>query len=101
MKDWALKHMPEGPPLYPKSMVTEQPERFFVAEIIREKIFLQYRQEVPYSIQVSISLGPSTSLSNFVQDCWHTLHDMIKNLSCIGNQSRSAYCSFELVLILS
>ncbi|GMH39792.1 hypothetical protein BSKO_07690 [Bryopsis sp. KO-2023] len=54
VKEWALQQMPLGPPLYPKSLVTEQPERFFVTEIIREKIFLQYRQEIPYSIQVNV-----------------------------------------------
>lgn len=46
--------LPEGPPLYPADMLSEQPERFFVAEIIREKIFERYRQEVPYATQVNI-----------------------------------------------
>lgn len=36
-------------------MVSEQPERFFVSEIIREQIFLQYEQEIPYSCQVQIT----------------------------------------------
>ena len=40
-----------GPTLYPKEMVSEQPEKFFVAEIVREQIFLQYEEEVPYSTQ--------------------------------------------------
>jgi hypothetical protein len=35
-----------------QKIVSEQPERFFVAELIREKIFLQYDQEIPYSVQV-------------------------------------------------
>lgn len=38
-------------------MVSEQPERFFVAELIREKIFLLYSQEVPYSTQVRNGQG--------------------------------------------
>jgi GTP-binding protein Era len=46
--------LPEGPPLYPADMLSEQPERFFVAEIIREKIFERYRQEVPYATQVNV-----------------------------------------------
>lgn len=46
--------LPEGPPFYPKEMISEHPERFFVAEIIREKAFQQYHQELPYSIQVNI-----------------------------------------------
>jgi len=46
--------LPLSPPFYPAEMVSEQPERFFVSEIIREKIFKQFRQEVPYSTQVNI-----------------------------------------------
>ena len=46
--------LPEGPPFYPKEMISEHPERFFVAEIIREKAFQQYHEELPYSIQVNI-----------------------------------------------
>jgi GTP-binding protein Era len=46
--------MPEGPPFYPKEMISEHPERFFVAEIIREKAFQQYHEEIPYSVQVNI-----------------------------------------------
>ena len=48
------RRLPLGPPFYPKDMVSEHPERFFVAEIIREKIFERYRQEVPYSTAVNI-----------------------------------------------
>lgn len=49
-----LKRLPEGPAFYPREMISEQPERFFVSEIIREKIFKLYRQEVPYSTQVNV-----------------------------------------------
>ncbi len=49
-----LDRLPPGPPFYPKEMISEHPERFFVSEIIREKIFEHYRQEVPYSTQVNI-----------------------------------------------
>lgn len=48
------ERLPQGPPLYPADMLSEQPERFFVSEIIREKIFERYRQEVPYATQVNI-----------------------------------------------
>lgn len=54
LRDLILSHLPEGPPYYPPEMVSEHPERFFVAEIIREKIFEQFRQEIPYSTQVNI-----------------------------------------------
>ncbi|TDI69525.1 MAG: GTPase Era [Bacteroidetes bacterium] len=49
-----VNRLPFGPPLYPKDVVSEHPERFFVAEIIREKIFQQFRQEIPYSCQVNV-----------------------------------------------
>lgn len=49
------KRLPLGPPFYPKDMISEHPERFFVAEIIREKVFQHYRQEVPYSVAVNLT----------------------------------------------
>lgn len=49
-----LKYLPEGPPFYPKDQLTDRPERFFVAEIIREKIFELYQQEIPYSTEVVV-----------------------------------------------
>lgn len=50
-----VEHLPEGPPLYPKDMLSEHPNRFFVSEIIREKIFELYSNEIPYSTQVNIA----------------------------------------------
>jgi GTP-binding protein Era len=46
--------LPFHPPYYPLDIVSEQSERFFVAEIVREKIFLTCREEVPYSTAVDI-----------------------------------------------
>lgn len=54
VKDWILSKLPSGPAYYPKDIVSEHPERFFVAEIVREKIFLQFRNEVPYACQVNV-----------------------------------------------
>lgn len=47
-------HLPEGPPLYPGDMVTDQNERFFVAEVVREKLMQRLHQEVPYSLTVTV-----------------------------------------------
>ncbi len=47
-------YLPEGPRLYPEEMITDQPERFIVAEMIREKIFRMTSQEVPYGIAVQV-----------------------------------------------
>jgi len=49
-----LQRIPPGPPFYPKDMISEHPERFFVAELIREQLFLQFQQEIPYSCAVNI-----------------------------------------------
>jgi len=46
--------LPVGPPFYPADQITDQPETFFVAETIREKIFLLTRQEVPYATAVRV-----------------------------------------------
>jgi GTPase len=50
-----LEMMPVHPPFFPKDEFTDRTERFFASEIIREKIFLTYEQEVPYSTEVSIT----------------------------------------------
>ncbi|WP_028980696.1 GTPase Era [Sporocytophaga myxococcoides] len=50
-----LEHMPVHPPYYGKDELTDRPERFFAAEILREKILLNYKKEVPYSCEVIIS----------------------------------------------
>jgi GTP-binding protein Era len=55
LREEIVRRLPPGPPFYPKDMISEHPERFFVAEIIREKIFERFRQEVPYSTQVNIT----------------------------------------------
>ncbi|HEY5690838.1 MAG TPA: GTPase Era [Cyclobacteriaceae bacterium] len=49
-----LENIPQHPAYYPKDDVTDKNERFFASEIIREKIFLNYSQEIPYSSEVSI-----------------------------------------------
>ena len=46
--------LPEGPQYYPGDYITDQPERFFAAELIREKIFHLVHQEIPYAVAVTI-----------------------------------------------
>lgn len=50
--DELRKLLPEGPKYFPDDMITDQPERLLVAEIIREKLLLSLRDEVPHSIAV-------------------------------------------------
>jgi len=52
--DTILEKLPEGPVYFPDDSLTDRPERFFVAEIVREKIFRNYQKEVPYSCEVVI-----------------------------------------------
>ena len=46
--------LPESPPYYDKESLSDRPLRFFASEIIREKIFLHYKKEIPYSCEVDI-----------------------------------------------
>ncbi|WP_421795808.1 GTPase Era [Haliscomenobacter sp.] len=48
------ENLPEGPEYYPKDQLTDRPERFFMSEIVREKIMTLYHQEIPYATQVII-----------------------------------------------
>jgi GTP-binding protein Era len=55
LMDRVLSYLPVHPPYFPKDELTDKPERFFAAEIVREKIFLNYKKEVPYSCEVVIT----------------------------------------------
>lgn len=46
--------LPDSPPYFDKSQLTDKPARFFVCEIIREKILLYYDKEIPYSVEVKV-----------------------------------------------
>jgi GTP-binding protein Era len=52
--DEILKVLPESAPYYPEDMITDQTERFWVSEIIREKVIKQSYHEIPYSTAVTI-----------------------------------------------
>jgi GTP-binding protein Era len=51
---WIIVNLPENPPYYSKEELTDRPQKFFVAEMIREKIFLNYSQEIPYCTEVEV-----------------------------------------------
>lgn len=53
--DTIVGYLPQHPPFFPQDELTDKSERFFAAEIIREKIFFTYEQEVPYSCEVVIT----------------------------------------------
>lgn len=49
-----IEKLPICPPYFPKDQLTDRPTRFFISEIIREKILLNYKKEIPYSVEVVI-----------------------------------------------
>ena len=49
-----LSHLPEGDPIYPDDYLTDQPERFFVAELVREQVLQQTHDELPFSTAVLV-----------------------------------------------
>ncbi|CAI0459798.1 unnamed protein product [Linum tenue] len=68
VKEWILSKLPSGPAYYPKDIISEHPERFFIAEIVREKIFMQFRNEVPYASQVNVvSYKARPGAKDFIQ----------------------------------
>ena len=52
--DTIMKHLPEHPAYFPQDELTDQTMRFFVSEIVREKILLYYQKEIPYSCEVVV-----------------------------------------------
>ncbi|MBM3807217.1 MAG: GTPase Era [Acidimicrobiia bacterium] len=54
LEEVLLKHLPDGDPIYPEDYLTDQPERFFVAELVREQVLQQTRDELPFSTAVVV-----------------------------------------------
>ncbi|MEO5346107.1 MAG: GTPase Era [Magnetococcus sp. YQC-9] len=54
--DLLVRFLPEGPRYFPEGQWTDQPENFIIAEVIREKLFMQLRQELPYALAVRVVL---------------------------------------------
>jgi GTP-binding protein Era len=59
--------LPEGPQYYPEDYVTDQPERFFAAELIREKVFHLVHQEIPYGVAVVIDKFSEIPEKNLIE----------------------------------
>ncbi len=54
LNDRIIELLPDSPPFFDKEAITDKSERFFVTEIIREKILIQYKKEIPYSVEVEV-----------------------------------------------
>lgn len=82
-----LNLLPEGPPYFPKDQITDKMERFFAAEIIREKIFLNYRQEIPYSVEVEIESFTDLENLSKIRAVIHVARESQKGI-IIGHQGK-------------
>ena len=54
IKEYILENIPESPPYYDKDTITDKSERFFIEEIIREKMLKHYKKEIPYSVEIEV-----------------------------------------------
>lgn len=80
--------LPVNEPFFPKDELTDRTERFFAAEIIREKIFLNYKQEIPYSSHVVVEAFKDTEQMLRIQAVIITEKESQKGI-IIGNKGES------------
>ena len=67
------QYLPEGPLLYPEDIISDKPERFTVAELIREKVLLLTKEEIPHSIAVTIESMKDNELNSSYIDIYATI----------------------------
>ncbi|WP_300671627.1 GTPase Era [Desulfoluna sp.] len=82
------KIMPEGPPFYPEDVITDLPERFFVAEMVREKIFRLTGQEIPYSTAVTVDTFEREKKLVHIEATIHVERDSQKGIIIGKNGSK-------------
>ena len=80
-----LSRLPEGEPYFPKDQLTDRYERFFASEILREKILVSYRKEVPYSVEVEIETFKNEEKILNIRAVIHVARDSQKGI-LIGHQ---------------
>jgi len=83
-----LELLPESPPYYPKDALTDKSERFFVGEMIREKILLYYKQEIPYAVEVEVEAFKEDPKLIRISAMIYVERDSQKGI-LIGNQGKA------------
>ncbi|SFE79661.1 GTPase Era [Thermophagus xiamenensis] len=83
-----LDLLPESPPYFDKDALTDKPERFFVSEIIREKILLNYQKEIPYSVEVEVEEYKEGPERNHIRCVIHVTRDSQKGI-IIGHKGKA------------
>jgi GTP-binding protein Era len=82
-----LERLPEGPAWFPKDQLTDRFERYFVTEIIREKILSNYSKEIPYSVEVEVEEYQESLAINHIRAIIHVTRDSQKGI-IIGHKGR-------------
>lgn len=80
--------MPESPPYFEKDALTDKPARFFVTEIIREKILLYYDKEIPYAVEVVVEQFKEEAKSIHINAVIYVERDSQKGI-IIGKQGKA------------
>jgi GTPase len=97
LQDLLISHLEPGPFYYPPDLVTDQPERFIMGELIREQILLLTRQEVPHSVAIAIDLVEESPKITRVLATIHVERDSQKGiligkggtmLKAVGSEAR-------------
>lgn len=83
-----MELIPEAPPYFDKDALTDKSERFFVSEIIREKILLYYQKEIPYSVEVEIEEFKEKPHRVDIRAIIHVARDSQKGI-IIGHQGKA------------
>lgn len=90
--DYVLKRivelLPEGPSYFPKDELSDRSQRFFVSEIIREKIFLLFHEEIPYSTEVTVEEFKETDNLIFIRSVIYVMREGQKAI-LIGKQGKA------------
>lgn len=80
--------LPESPPYFPKDSLTDKTERFFVSEIIREKVLTNYQKEIPYSTEVEIEEFKDTEKILRIMATIHVVRNSQKGI-IIGHKGQA------------
>ena len=75
-----LVKLPESPPFFPKDQLTDKHERFFASEIIREKILINYKKEIPYSVEIEIESFNDEKAILKIRALIHVIRDSQKGI---------------------
>ena len=88
LMDKIVEILPESPPYYSKDDLTDRPVRFFISEIVREKILMNYQKEIPYSVEVSVDSFKEEEKIIHIRCVIHVVRDSQKGI-LIGHQGKA------------